>query len=171
MPSLGGSTPYTSFLNPYHTSGYARVTADATITAGDTVTINTSLNAITPINFMYDYFRGMINPFTYRIKEDTKVLKTRCYSARTGLKRNLTSNDKSQIESLANRHYKGCKHCGWYSWVFWNHESAGYTVIGNNEDFEKVKEQFTNHMNRSHKDICKKKQMAYIEDVNRNKYK
>lgn len=99
------------------------------------------------------------------------ILKTKCYSARTGLKRDLTDQDKIQINALATEYYKGCRHCGWYSWIFFNHKCAGAAIIKNKEDLEKVKQQFTNHMNRSHKDICKRKMMSYITPERKDKYK
>ena len=83
--------------------------------------------------------------------------KHKCYSAKTALKRGISRATSGLIDQ-----YKKCKHCAWYSDVFYNHNYLGVKIIENNEDFEKVKQQFVNHMNRSHPDICEKKIMKRL---------
>lgn len=54
--------------------------------------------------------------------------------------------------------YGGCNHCYWYSLVFFNKcDPEGTLIIENDEDFEKVKQNFVDHFNKAHPDIVAKK--------------
>jgi len=99
-----------------------------------------------------------------------KQSNTRCYSARTGLKR-LLGKDTSNIDSLAKNNYNGCRHCGWYSMLFYKNKIDDCEIIRNNMDFLKVQRQFVNHFNRSHKDICEKKLRNCVNQINKHRWK
>lgn len=60
------------------------------------------------------------------------------------------------VRSLSSA-YKGCNKCAWYSDVFYNKQSGHVVAIENDEDFEIVKDNFVNHMNDEHPDICARK--------------
>ena len=99
---------------------------------------------------------------SYCGKEKTTGKKARkCYSARTALKYN--GSDITQAKNLSDQ-YDKCLHCGWYSTVFYKKTWNGVKIIENDEDYEKVKEQFVRHMNRSHPKICQKKIMMRLDN-------
>ena len=107
------------------------------------------------------FYNNMIPWSIHKLIPIKKSLKTKCYSARTGLRHEC---DKiHEVRRLALQ-YKGCLHCGWYSHVFYSKTYGSRKIIQNDADFEKVKEQFVNHMNRSHPDICKKKLMMQLDN-------
>ena len=116
----------------------------------------TTLN-IGTINLLGDVFGRCVG--TSKITTGKKARK--CYSARTALKYN--GSDITQAKNLSDQ-YDKCLHCGWYSTVFYKKTWNGVKIIENDEDYEKVKEQFVRHMNRSHPKICQKKIMMRLDN-------
>ena len=53
--------------------------------------------------------------------------------------------------------YDNCLECGWYSWMFYEKKADHIIAIENDEDFEIMKNNFVEHMNEAHPDICARK--------------
>jgi len=85
------------------------------------------------------------------------------YTAETGLKRFPVREDKIFLHLGSNviekKQYNGCHQCFWYSLIFHRKtDQQGLKIIENDEDFEKVKNNFVKHVNKKHqKDIVMKK--------------
>ena len=124
------------------------------LTANVSDSTTSNLNTINLLSNVFGLYAG-----TSKITTGKKARK--CYSARTALKYN--GNDITQAKSLSNK-YDKCIHCGWYSHVFYKKTWNGVKIIENDEDYEKVKEQFVRHMNRSHPKICQKKIMMRLDN-------
>ena len=93
----------------------------------------------------------------YTYYESTLLI--RVSSARTGIrilkKRNYDA--ITFLQGMARKHYGGCIHCAFYSMYFYHKKYWCLSCAETDQDFEKLKNNFVKHMNRSHPNICKRK--------------
>ena len=98
----------------------------------------------------------------YTYYESTLLI--RVSSARTGIrilkKRNYDA--ITFLQGMARKHYGGCIHCAFYSMYFYHKKYWCLSCAETDQDFEKLKNNFVKHMNRSHPNICKRKLMKRL---------